>query len=162
MTQIIKVAQLYLVKLIAAELIAMMLVINAIQNAIDQMKNPTQTILSVFICVFVSTANAQNLDQCTSLKSELKLQTRSQLLSYVCEAKKSIHISEESLVNMQINISAKKQNGKLNHENTFLQLKALSDAKEVCVLSATNAFSELSKYGIKDGSVYDSIDYCVK
>lgn len=63
---------------------------------------------------------------------------------------------------MQINFSKKNQNTELNHENNFLQLKVLADAKEVCVMSATNAFSELFKYGIKDGSVYDSTDYCVK
>ena len=161
MNQIMKVVRPFLEKPIAAELTVTNPEKNVTRNATKQMNNSFQKIFFAFIFVFVSAANAQNLNVCNAQQSELKLLNRSQLLEYVCQAKTSIHNAEKSLLNMQVDFLSKSNSKKIN-ENDFSKIKALADAKEVCVSSATIAFLELSKYGIKDGTVDDLIDYCLK
>lgn len=137
-----------------------MLGISATQHVINKMTEIFKTLSAIFFCFFGLVANAENAALCKLQQAELKLYSRSELLNYICEAKKSIQNAEVSLVEMQMGLSVKKESNNLNGKYNFAQLKDLADSKEFCVGSATVAFAELSKYGFKGGSVYDSVDYC--
>jgi len=158
----IKAAQQLMVKNIVAQQNAMPLETVAQQHVINEMTNIIKTSSALCFCFFGLVANAQNTQLCNLQQAELKMYSRSELLNYICESKESIQNAELSLVKMQIGLSAKKESNILKDNYNFIQLKDLADSKEFCVASVTIAFSELSKYGVKGGSVYDAINYCEK
>ena len=155
-----KAAQQFPEKNIAVEHTAILMVLNAILHVIKKMKNLFNTIILIISGFMSFGAVAQEFQNCKATNNELKLYSRTELLAYVCEAKKLVNSAQSKLVQMQINLSEQgKISDNVNPEN-FSRLKLLADDKDICIESISKAFYELKKYGLHNGHVDDDVDYC--